>query len=345
MTIMLIHHQLLSQNENNITIPSIQNSINQDRSQNEKMQRTNSYYKKYANKNINPLQSTKNKNKYASNLSNEYKAMRYYKIWIYTCNIALFISIVGFVVISFKIIINNYKRKLIVDFHLLQPSLLYIYIALFIQCSFLQIIGYFGAKKLNIKLLNFYWLLILLLLINDIIFGIIFLYNYNILITNLNFKLKSQLKLYAAGKNSDPGAPGGEGAEFIELWQQLQAEYKCCGVENFIDFYNVNITGAAAVSEPTLSFGTMTTYPPDDLLEDPPTTLHFPEDLLVAPSDDRIHNQDSVRILLPNSCCKRAPPTAPTNVGSPNVGSPRNVGAPTNLGSTNVGGAAALHNY
>ncbi|KAI5715306.1 hypothetical protein M8J77_013900 [Diaphorina citri] len=97
--------------------------------------------------------------------------------------------------------------------------------------------------------------------------------------------------------------------------------------------------------QPTLSFGTMTTYPPDDLLEDPPTTLHFPEDLLVAPSDDRIHNQDSVRILLPNSCCKRAPPTAPTNVGSPNVGLPRNVGAPTNVGSTNVGGAAALHNY
>lgn len=112
------------------------------------------------------------------------------------------------------------------------------------HCLF-QIIGYFGAKKLNIKLLNFYWLLILLLLINDIIFGIIFLYNYNILITNLNFKLKSQLKLYASKQSGVNGESSSAGDEFVELWQKLQVEYKCCGVDNFVDFYNVNVSNMA----------------------------------------------------------------------------------------------------
>nr|XP_018909222.1 PREDICTED: uncharacterized protein LOC109038578 isoform X1 [Bemisia tabaci] len=157
------------------------------------------------------------------------RAMRYYRLWIYTCNAVLLVSVVCFIIIGSKIIVFDSKRMLIPNFTLTQPSLIYAYSALLFQSGFLQFIGCVGAIKLNEKLLNIYWLLLLLLLFGDVMLGIFWVYRYKDIMQQLGPDLKYRLVFQYP---SDPN--------YRELWDDTQTEFQCCGVDSFQDYILFN---------------------------------------------------------------------------------------------------------
>ncbi|CAH1402770.1 unnamed protein product [Nezara viridula] len=152
-------------------------------------------------------------------------AMRYYRLWIYTCNALLFVSVIGFVTVACRVLISDPRRLLFPGLSLWQPSFLYAYLALIFQSGFLQIIGCLGASRLNERLLNIYWLLILVLLVGDVLLGVVWMYRFNGLTTELRSLLNhSILTRYGP----DP--------EWTALWDSVQRQYSCCGVFGFQDF-------------------------------------------------------------------------------------------------------------
>lgn len=158
------------------------------------------------------------------------KAMRYYRLWIYTCNAVLLVSVVGFAIVAGKVLIVDPKRSLVPGLSLGQPSFLYAYLALLTQCGVLQFIGCLGARKLNERLLNIYWLLILLLLVGDAMLGLFWVYRFDRITEELRPVLKQRLALEY-----------GVDASFTELWDNVQRHYKCCGVDSSYDFQH-NLT-------------------------------------------------------------------------------------------------------
>lgn len=159
-------------------------------------------------------------------------AMRYYRLWIYTCNAVLLISVVGFSIVATKILIVDPKRALIPGLSLTQPSFVYAYLAIITQSGVLQFIGCLGARKLNEKLLNIYWLLILMLLVGDGMLGVFWVYRFDKISEELRPVLKQRLFLEY-----------GVDMDFTELWDSIQRGYKCCGVEGSQDFqHNVTAT-------------------------------------------------------------------------------------------------------
>lgn len=67
------------------------------------------------------------------------RAMRYYRIWIYTCNAVLFLSVMIFCAVAGRVLVADYRRYLIPNLALYQPSFLYAYLALFTQSGVLQV--------------------------------------------------------------------------------------------------------------------------------------------------------------------------------------------------------------
>ncbi|XP_054273432.1 CD82 antigen-like isoform X2 [Macrosteles quadrilineatus] len=230
------------------------------------------------------------------------KAMRYYRLWIYTCNAVLFISVLGFSIVATKVLVVEPKRALVPGLSLTQPSFLYAYLALATQSGVLQCIGCLGARKLNERLLNIYWLLILVLLVGDAILGIVWVYRFDRITEELRPVLKQRLALeYGV----DP--------VFTELWDNVQRQYKCCGVDSSYD-YQRNVTlhwGMAGSSSPSPDGVTMTppvTYLPDSCcIESPPVAAalrHFVFTTTTASST-----------LVPTSTLQ------PTTLAQPGVGS------------------------
>lgn len=120
------------------------------------------------------------------------------------------------------------------------PSLLYAYLALLTQCGLLQLLGCIGALKLNERLLNAYWLLLLFLLCGDAMLGIVWIFRFDTLYTKLEPILKQRLR---AEYGLDP--------EFTATWDQLQGDHMCCGVEgpqDYQDFPNRTHLGTVPVS-------------------------------------------------------------------------------------------------
>jgi len=112
---------------------------------------------------------------------------------------------------------------------LYQPTFLYAYVALLLQCGVLQAIGCVGALKLNQRLLNTYWTLLLVLMIGDILVGLVWAFRLDQIKSNLRPMLKQKLvALY--GKDED----------FTEVWDWVQTNDVCCGVDGPIDFQRIN---------------------------------------------------------------------------------------------------------
>lgn len=61
---------------------------------------------------------------------------------------------------------------------LYQPSFLYAYLALATQGGALQLLGCVAALKLSEKLLNAYWLLLLVLIFGDVVIGAFWAYRF-----------------------------------------------------------------------------------------------------------------------------------------------------------------------
>ncbi|XP_041760977.1 uncharacterized protein LOC121587837 isoform X1 [Anopheles merus] len=164
--------------------------------------------------------------------SPDVKAMRYYRLWIYTCNAVLLMAVIVFCGVAGKILLSDYKRLLVNGLSLTQPSFIYAYLALLVQSGFLQLIGCLGALRLSEKLLNAYWLLLLVLLIGDAMLGIFWMFKFDRVMHDLQPMLKYRL-----------AHEYGNSPELTELWDRLQHEGRCCGVTGPQDFaLNANRT-------------------------------------------------------------------------------------------------------
>lgn len=164
--------------------------------------------------------------KFRMTYSSPTRAMRYYRIWIYTCNAVLFVCVIGFMIVACKVVVADPRRTLIPDFTLTHPSLLYAYFALIVQSGFLQLVGCLGARNLNERLLNAYWCLLLVLLIGDLLLGVYWLHHFESIAGHVRPVLKQRFR---AQYNND--------LEFTRLWDMVQRDDRCCGVENYKDFY------------------------------------------------------------------------------------------------------------
>lgn len=160
--------------------------------------------------------------------SPDVKAMRYYRLWIYTCNAVLLMAVIVFCGVAGKILLSDYKRLLVNGLSLTQPSFIYAYLALLVQSGFLQLIGCLGALRLSEKLLNAYWLLLLVLLIGDAMLGIFWMFKFDKVMHDLQPMLKSRL-----------ANEYGNSIELTDLWDRLQSEGRCCGVTGPQDFPNL----------------------------------------------------------------------------------------------------------
>lgn len=112
---------------------------------------------------------------------------------------------------------------------LYQPTFLYAYVALLLQCGVLQAIGCVGALRLNQRLLNTYWSLLVVLMIGDILVGFVWAFRLDQIKSNLRPMLKHKLAtLY------------GKDEAFTEVWDWVQTHDMCCGVDGPIDFQRLN---------------------------------------------------------------------------------------------------------
>ncbi|XP_059621517.1 uncharacterized protein LOC132265076 isoform X1 [Phlebotomus argentipes] len=155
------------------------------------------------------------------------KAMRYYRLWIYTCNAVLLMAVIVFCGVAGKVLLADYKRLLVHGLNLGQPSFVYAYFALLVQSGFLQLVGCLGALRLSEKLLNAYWLLLLVLLIGDAILGIFWMFKFERVMTELQPMLSKRL-----------ATEYGNSLEFSDLWDRLQNDGRCCGVTGPQDYSN-----------------------------------------------------------------------------------------------------------
>ncbi|XP_021942169.1 uncharacterized protein LOC110841192 [Zootermopsis nevadensis] len=171
------------------------------------------------------------------------KAMRYYRLWIYTCNAVLLVSVLGFAIVAGRIVVADPRRYLVPGLSLYQPSFLYAYLALATQSGLLQLVGCLGALRLNERLLNIYWLLLLMLLFGDAIVGIVWVFRFDKICADLRPTLKQRL-----------AAEYGVDADFTTLWNALQRDYKCCGVDGVQDFEGGVVNRTQGVPESCCRF-------------------------------------------------------------------------------------------
>ncbi|XP_049799286.1 uncharacterized protein LOC126234605 [Schistocerca nitens] len=165
-------------------------------------------------------------------------AMRYYRLWIYTCNAVLLVSVLGFAIVAGRIVVADPRRYLVPGLSLYQPSFLYAYLALATQSGLLQLVGCLGALRLNERLLNVYWLLLLVLLFGDAIVGVVWVFRFDKICADLRPTLKQRL-----------AAEYGVDRDFTALWDALQRDYRCCGVDGAQDYAAVaNRSAGATVS-------------------------------------------------------------------------------------------------
>ncbi|KRT86405.1 Tetraspannin [Oryctes borbonicus] len=155
------------------------------------------------------------------------RAMRYYRLWIYTCNTAILAGTLAFVGAAVQNLILDYRRSLIPSLTLYQPSFLYAYLALATQGGALQLLGCVAAIRLSERLLNAYWLLLLVLLFGDIVIGAFWAFRFEKVCQELKPALRARF-------NQDYGS----GGELTALWDRLQSEDECCGVAGPQDYGN-----------------------------------------------------------------------------------------------------------
>ncbi|XP_076325967.1 tetraspanin-9-like [Tachypleus tridentatus] len=152
------------------------------------------------------------------------KAMRYYRFWIYSCNLALFLSVVIFVSLA-AWTFSDYRMSFFPTIRLHHPTFIYAYLALILQGGILQTLGCLGALKLNERLLNIYWSLMLMLLVGDVIMGFVWIFHYNHIASHLLSDLRTRLQ-----------TEYGKSAEYQSIWDRIQREEHCCGVNDPQDF-------------------------------------------------------------------------------------------------------------
>ena len=159
-------------------------------------------------------------------------AMRYYRLWIYACNIVLLGSAVGFAAaVARTLIFSGDPRRYLVpgvprafDF-----TALYAYLALATQLGLVQLLGCIAARRLSASLLNAYWVLLLALLFGDAVIGVAWVFRFERMRAELRPSLRLRLQL-----------DYGKDARFTEQWDRLQRDFSCCGMSGHEDFESVS---------------------------------------------------------------------------------------------------------
>ncbi|VEN46685.1 unnamed protein product [Callosobruchus maculatus] len=137
------------------------------------------------------------------------RAMRYYRLWIYTCNTCLLAGALAFAAAAARTVLFDFRRQLVPQLALYQPSFLYAYLALVTQGGALQLLGCVAALRLSEKLLNAYWLLLLVLLFGDLVLGAFWAFRFERICQELRPALRLK---FAQDYGSDE--------EFTDMWNR-----------------------------------------------------------------------------------------------------------------------------
>nr|XP_023011954.1 uncharacterized protein LOC111502177 [Leptinotarsa decemlineata] len=111
-----------------------------------------------------------------------------------------------------RTVLFDYRRSLIPSLTLYQPSFLYVYLALATQGGALQLLGCMAALRLSEKLLNAYWLLLLVLLFGDVVLGAFWAFRFE----RICLELKPALRIRFHQEF-------GTDDDFTEVWNRLVA--------------------------------------------------------------------------------------------------------------------------
>ncbi|GAB6018575.1 hypothetical protein CHUAL_000267 [Chamberlinius hualienensis] len=151
------------------------------------------------------------------------KDMRYYRLWIYLCNVVLFLGMITFTLVAGTMLTDPRTRMVQLPMH--HPTFIYAYITLVVQGGILPAIGCYGAVRLNERWLNVYWAVLLLVLVGDIVVGVAWIFLFGDLTRNLPGDLLSRFQTNYAQEY-----------QFTTAWNSLQKELRCCGVQGPTDF-------------------------------------------------------------------------------------------------------------
>lgn len=165
------------------------------------------------------------------------KAMRYYRLWIYTCNAVLFAAVVVLVVVATHTATHPYF-PLLPGPPAYDPTYLYAYLALFLQAGVVQVLGCLGAIRLSQKLLHIYWLTLATLLLGDIVIGLVWFLRFPKLTIQINPSMNASFHEYGYKESS------------TNAWDTLQSAEQCCGIRS-PDDYSTNRWGIQERVVPT----------------------------------------------------------------------------------------------
>ena len=162
--------------------------------------------------------------------------MRYYRLWIYTCNATLLSSAAIFIVFLIWTFSHPYIL-LVPGPPANDPTYLYSYVAVFLQSGVVQALGCVGAKKLSQKFLYSYWIILVVLLLGDLAVATVWFMRLPRYIAQVNTTMSSTLQKY------------GENEDITYSWNKLQQSEKCCGIVSYED-YAMTLTGKRGLQLP-----------------------------------------------------------------------------------------------
>ncbi|XP_046393633.1 uncharacterized protein LOC124161362 [Ischnura elegans] len=237
--------------------------------------------------------------------------MRYYRLWIYTCNVVLLAGAVGLAVAAGRVLTDARRSLLpgLANLSLTDPRLLAAALALAAQGGLLQALGCAGALRLSERLLHAYWFLLLALLLADAALGLAWLVRVHRLAADLRPALRARL---ATEYGASPA--------FTEAWDALQRERHCCGVEGPHDFLLLSLPPHPYLQSTSQGQSTTdgTSANPhafhNPFIQQPAVNFNGITSPLDSPTKgdvDRGRRPDPPQYLtLPESCCRWVVPKA-----------------------------------